>query len=224
MIQLKVSNLEDVIEGMTQELVHGGKYTNVTSARFLKRNLDSCSPRISTCTPRPSVDICNRQPTSLPKRNADSWEDKTFTRSRSSNFTKQGADMWTNPSQKLSKSTVGKGNQGQGTNGGQIRKADNIFASVSTVNTRQHNTDRKDNIWRGIRDYLSEGNLDSAYAEALCFGNELVLFELLDRTGPVLEHLSEKTSCDLLNILASYLSKQKFAASIFPWLQQVSDY
>ncbi|KAL3535002.1 hypothetical protein ACH5RR_003463 [Cinchona calisaya] len=223
MIQLKVSSLEDVIEGMAEELVHGARYNDIAAARFLKKNLDSCSPRISTCTPRPSVDMSNRQSTLLPQKNADIWEERAFTRSRSSSFSKQGADMWTNPSQKLTRSSVGKGIQGQGAYGSQNRKGDNVFSPVSTFNTRQNNSDRKDDLWRGMKDYLSEGDLDSAYAEALCSGNELVLFELLDRTGPVLEHLSEKTACDLLNTLALYLSKQKFATSIFPWLQQVAD-
>ncbi|XP_027065841.1 TORTIFOLIA1-like protein 2 [Coffea arabica] len=220
MIQLKVSSLEDVFEGMTRELFNGGRSTGIVAATFLKRNLDSCSPRISTCTPRPSVDICNRQSASLPPKAVDTWEEEASTRSRSSNFARQGADVWTNPSQKLSKSTVGKGIHGHG---GQMRKTENVFASVSAVNSRQRGADGKDNLWRGVSGYLSEGNFDSAYAEALCSGSELILFELLDRTGPVLEYLSEKTTCDLLNTLASYLSKKKFATSIFPWLQQVVD-
>jgi hypothetical protein len=73
-----------------------------------------------------------------------------------------------------------------------------------------------------VKDFLCEGDLESAYEEALCSIDELVLIELIDRTGPVLESLSSKTAGDVLSILASYFLEQRFTNSIIPWLQQAS--
>ncbi|CAI9099016.1 OLC1v1035765C2 [Oldenlandia corymbosa var. corymbosa] len=220
MIQKKVSSLEDVISGVAQELVKEERYAPATEAKLLKRNQDSCSPRISTCTPRPPVDTHTR-PSTLPKT-ADVWEENISSRSSSSSF-RQETDIWSKTCLTLTKSTSGKGNRENVRYGTLTGKHSNVFPPVSGVRNRQSSLERNDDIWREVRGYLSHGDLDSAYAQALYYSNELVLFELMGSTGPVLEHLSEKTTGSLLNTLASYLSKQKFATSIFPWLQQVVD-
>lgn len=72
-----------------------------------------------------------------------------------------------------------------------------------------------------VKGYLIQGDLDSAYVEALNCGDELVLVDLLDKTGPVLESLSNRTANDVLGTLAFFLSEQQFMNSIIPWLQQV---
>ncbi|KAI3443468.1 hypothetical protein Pfo_000133 [Paulownia fortunei] len=71
-VQLKVSNLELVVEKMAQELVHGGRYSDVLATKHLKRSPSIVSPRLSTCTPRPSVDS-NKQPPLLPTKHAGVW-------------------------------------------------------------------------------------------------------------------------------------------------------
>ncbi|GJU25963.1 tortifolia1-like protein 2, partial [Tanacetum coccineum] len=54
-------------------------------------------------------------------------------------------------------------------------------------------------------------------------GDEMVLVDNLDKTGPVLESLSNRSANDILSTFASFLSQQQFMTSIIPWLQQALD-
>lgn len=220
-VQLKVSNLERVVDRMAQELVHGGRYSDA-SATKLKRSPSIASPRLSTCTPRASVDSNNQLP--LPTKNRGVWQENSFTRSRSNSFGKQNSDMWADTTLRPKKSFLGKGtptsyrpeiHEDQISRGG-------VSYPVPPAKARQNKMESRDSPWEVMKDYLCDGDLDSAYAQALCSRNELLFFELLDRTGPVLENLSEKTSSELLCNLASYLMEQRFVNSIIPWLQQAS--
>ncbi|KAK6152129.1 hypothetical protein DH2020_014764 [Rehmannia glutinosa] len=206
-LQLKVSNLELVVDKMAQEPVHGGRYSEPLTSKFQKRGPSIASPRLSTCTPRSSVDSVRRPPL-LPIKHTSVQEDHTFSRSRSSSFRKQNSNMWTDATLKLSRTSSGK--------------TDNIFNSIATTKAIPTKLETRNSPWKVVKDYLFDGDLDSAYDEALCSRNELLLFDLLDRTGPVLENLSNKTATELLSTLASYFLDQRFVNSIVPWLQQAS--
>ncbi|KAK6126659.1 hypothetical protein DH2020_039606 [Rehmannia glutinosa] len=206
-LQLKVSNLELVVDKMAQEPVHGGRYSEPLASKFQKRGPSIASPRLSTCTPRSSVDSVRRPPL-LPIKHTSVQEDHTFSRSRSSSFRKQNSNMWTDATLKLSRTSSGK--------------TDNIFNSIATTKAIPTKLETRNSPWKVVKDYLFDGDLDSAYDEALCSRNELLLFDLLDRTGPVLENLSNKTATELLSTLASYFLDQRFVNSIVPWLQQAS--
>ncbi|KAK3221198.1 hypothetical protein Dsin_008223 [Dipteronia sinensis] len=225
MLQSKVLGLEHVVDRMVQDLVYGGRNSDSVSSKLIKQSQNVSSPRLSTCSSRPSVDIRNRQPSVSSAKNSEIWEEKAFGRCRSSNSNKEGAEIWTNPTVKKSRNPMGRDihkSSGLGTQGvGQTRKTNAVFDSVSSTNTRLNNSENKNSLWHCVKGYLYEGDLDSAYVEALCAGDELVLMELLDRTGPVLERLSHKTISDLLSTLASYFLEQRFMNSIVPWLQQV---
>ncbi|XP_022756564.1 TORTIFOLIA1-like protein 2 [Durio zibethinus] len=229
MLQSKVLGLENVVDRMAQDFMQGGKHHDLVSSRVMKQGEVVLSPRLSSCTPRPSVDIRNRRPSLLSVKNSDVWEEKALGRNRSANCAKQGIEMWTNHTVKICRNPTGKDvhkSSGQGAQGiGQIRKneAASTSASVPNVSGRQKYPDSKNGLWQHVKSLLCQGDLDSAYAEALSAGNELVLIELLDRTGPVLESLSHKTVCDILSTLASYLLEQRFMNCIIPWLQQVVD-
>ena len=228
MLQSKVLSLENVVDRMAQNLMQGGKHPDLVSSRVMKQSEGVSSPRLSSCTPRPSVEIRNRQPSLLSVKNSDVWEEKALGRNRSVNYAKQGIEMWTNHPVKICRNPTGKDvhkSSGQGAQGiGQIRKSEaaSISTSVPSMSGRQKNPDCKTGLWQYVKSLLCQGDLDSAYAEALSSGNELVLIELLDRTGPVLESLSQKTVCDILSTLASYLLEQRFMNCIIPWLQQAS--
>ncbi|XVF19086.1 hypothetical protein REPUB_Repub11eG0079900 [Reevesia pubescens] len=219
MLQSKVFSLEHVVDRMAQDLMQGGKHHDIASSGFMKQGEGISSPRLSSCTPRPSVDIRNRQPSLLSVKNSDVWEGKALGRNRSANYAKQGIEMWTNHSVKNCRNPIGKDvhkSYGQGAQGiGQIRKNEAASCTASVPNS-------KNGLWQHVKSFLCQGDLESAYAEALSSGNELVLIELLDRTGPVLESLSHKTICDILSTLASYLLEQRFMNCIIPWLQQAS--
>ncbi|KAI4341787.1 hypothetical protein MLD38_026470 [Melastoma candidum] len=77
--------------------------------------------------------------------------------------------------------------------------------------------------WKHISHFLAMGDLDSAYVEAVLSGDEQIVIRLLIRTGPVVEHLSEKTAINILNILGSYLIEQRYFNLILPWWQQIVD-
>ncbi|KAK2646093.1 hypothetical protein Ddye_021288 [Dipteronia dyeriana] len=225
MLQSKVLSLEHVVDRMALDLVYGGRNSDSVSSKLIKQSQNVSSPRLSTCSSRPSVDIRNRQPSVSSAKNSEIWEEKAFGMCRLSNSNKEGAEIWTNPTVKKTRNPMGRDihkSSGLGTQGvGQTSKTNAVFDSVSSSNTRLNNSESKNSLWHCVKGYLYEGDLDSAYVEALCAGNELVLMELVDRTGPVLEHLSHKTISDLLSTLASYFLEQRFMNSIVPWLQQV---
>ncbi|KAL3642847.1 hypothetical protein CASFOL_013662 [Castilleja foliolosa] len=223
MVQLKVSNLESVVDSMAQELVHGRRYSDVSASKYLKRSPSIVSPRLSTCTSRPSVDS-NKQPPLLPHKHAGLWEN-TVTKNRTKGFGKHNRDMWTDATLKPSKSSLAKGNSTSfrhEIHEDQVRK-NGVFNLAPPTKARLNNVDTKNSHWKVTKDYLCDGDLDSAYVEALSSRNELLLFELLDRTGPTLESLSNETVSQLLSYLAAYLMEQRFVNSIIPWLQQLVD-
>ncbi|PWA82532.1 ARM repeat superfamily protein [Artemisia annua] len=208
MIQQKVSTLEDVVDQMAENINNGGRHSESTS-RFLKKNSNTPSPRLSSCTPRSSVDIRTRQSPLQPVRKSDSWEDSTFSRSKLS-----GGD----PMGKIGRNPI-KGMQSRGLN----RNVGGGLGPISFASFRHSNLEMENNPCKIIKGYLLQGDLDSAYVEAMNSGDEMVLVDLLDKTGPVLESLSNRTANDILSTLASFLSEQQFMSSIIPWLQQAVD-
>ncbi|KAK6131740.1 hypothetical protein DH2020_034537 [Rehmannia glutinosa] len=214
MIQFKVSNLELVVDKMAQELVHGGRYSDVSATKHVKRSPSIVSPRLSTCSSRPSVDS-NKQRPLLPNKHAGVREN-IFSRSRSNSFGKQNRDMWTDETLKPSKSYLGKGNPTSfrpEIHEDQLRQ-NGIFDPVPPTKARLNKLETNNSPWKVMKDYLCDGDLDSAYVEALCSRNELLLFELLDRTGPTLENLSKETASKLLSNLASFLMEQRFLVDL----------
>lgn len=78
-------------------------------------------------------------------------------------------------------------------------------------------------VWRRVVEYLCAEDVDSAYVEVLCSGDDLLLIQLMKRTGPVLESLSQGTTIEILEIVTGLLLEHKFLDTIIPWLQQVAD-
>ncbi|KAH9331209.1 hypothetical protein KI387_003317 [Taxus chinensis] len=77
--------------------------------------------------------------------------------------------------------------------------------------------------WTRAVDFLWKGDVESAFVEVLCIGDDLLLIRLMNRTGPVLEHLSQGTILEMIQALKQFLLKQKYLGSIIPWIQQVVD-
>lgn len=78
-------------------------------------------------------------------------------------------------------------------------------------------------VWTRAVDFLRTGDVDSAFVEVLCPGDDLLLIRLMNKTGPVLEHLSQGTIVEMLQTIMQFLMKQKYLDSIIPWIQQVVD-
>lgn len=79
-------------------------------------------------------------------------------------------------------------------------------------------------VWRRVVEYLCAKDVDSAYVEVLCSGDGLLLIQLMKRTGPVLESLSQGTVVEILQTVMGLLLELKFLDIIIPWLQQVADF
>lgn len=227
-LQSRVVHLEDVVDRLADDLiVHREERSSSATSKLLKQAQFLHSPRLSTCTPRPSIDIRNRQPSSLSLKNNEAWEENALERSLENTCNKQGSDIWATDKVKINRNPTGmdiRNNPRQVIQRmvcGKVRN-DPIFGSASSTTARKSSFESKNSLWKRVKGFLRERDLDSAYGEALCSGDELVLMELFDRTGPVLECLSSKTVGDVLSTLASYLLEQKFTASILPWLQQAS--
>lgn len=227
MLQSRVVRLEDVVDRLAQDLVHREEFSGLATSKLLKQDRMLHSPRLSACTPRPSVDIQNRQPSALSVKSNEIWEENAFDRSLTNTSSNRRSEMWANAKVNARRNPTGVDiqkslRQGTGTMGyGQVRN-DPIFGSTSRITTRKNGLENKNNLWKRVKGFLSEGDVDSAYVEALCSGDEHVLMELFDMTGPVLECLSSKNVSDVLSTLGSYLLEQKFTATIVPWLQQAS--
>ncbi|KAF3672690.1 putative eukaryotic translation initiation factor 3 subunit K-like [Capsicum annuum] len=216
-IQIKVSGLEGMVDRMTKELSHGGKFLDPATTKFMKRSPAFVSPRLSTYTPRPSVDIPHRKSPLLTTKDVEVRGDRTLVKSRSRSFRNQNLDMWIDPAAKEGGYPIGNGihqNNGQGTYGGQLRRNKDVFGRICTTNDKQNHLDAKNNLWGVVKGHLLARDVNSAYVEALYSGDELVLFELIDTTGPVLENLSQKTASDLLATLASYYFEQTYVVEL----------
>ncbi|KAL6985037.1 hypothetical protein U1Q18_018416 [Sarracenia purpurea var. burkii] len=225
LIQLKVSGLEQVVDRIAQDVVYGERCSDLATANLMKKCPSVASPRLSTCTPRPSIDVRNRQSSLLCMENREIWGEKAFVNSKSSSSATERFHTRSDATDKLTRKPIGKGSQGSServTHVGLRRKIDAICAETSTTGARQNSSEIKNSQWKLVKGYLLDGDLDSAYAKALSSGDELVLIKLIDGTGPVLESLSHKTASIVLSTLASYFLEQKFVNSIIPWLQQAS--
>ncbi|XP_050216436.1 TORTIFOLIA1-like protein 2 [Mercurialis annua] len=222
-LRSKVSALEHEVDRTANTPMPGARHSDFAISKLTRQNQSVSSPRVSTSTPRPSVDITNRQSTLFAAKNSDIWEEKTYAGSRSSILAKQGTEIRTNSTVKTIRNTIMKDmHKSTGKKEQNICCTRKVDASVATV-SRENGQVNKNYSWQRVKNFLSEGDLDSAYLEAIFCADELVLIELLDRTGPVLENLSSKTVGDVLSTLASYLLEQRFTNSIIPWLQQVVD-
>lgn len=172
------------------------------------------------------MDTTYRQP-SLPSKNGELWGETALARSRSSTSIRHKVDMWRDPTLNIIKNPIAKGvrkNVGCSTRSPgscQSKKVSDLLSvSARSSNTRENIFESKNRLWQRVKDNLCMGDLETAYVEALCSGDNLILFELMDRTGPVLERLSHETVGEILSTIASHLLDQRFLELIIPWLHQ----
>ncbi|XP_010541953.1 PREDICTED: microtubule-associated protein TORTIFOLIA1 [Tarenaya hassleriana] len=224
-LQSKVLSLEYAVEGIAQNFVSNRSFSDLSNSNFVKHNQGILSPRLSSCTPRPSTDSRNWQSTLSSTKYSATRENKGQGRSvrlQEPTNTKQGViNTRSNPVGKVSHrarediwSSIRQGTE-------TIVQTRKIHASSdsSQSTSRQHHAESR----KLVKGVSCEDELESEYMEMLSSDDELALFELLDRTGPVLDSLSSRTVNDLLGILVSYLLERRFMNSILPWLYQVVD-
>ncbi|KAJ8763682.1 hypothetical protein K2173_003154 [Erythroxylum novogranatense] len=75
--------------------------------------------------------------------------------------------------------------------------------------------------WSNAMDSLKMGDVDTAYAEVLSTGDDLLLVKLLDRSGPVIDQLSNETACEVLHAIGQFLLEQNLLDISLSWIQQL---
>lgn len=75
--------------------------------------------------------------------------------------------------------------------------------------------------WSNAMDALQVGDLDSAFAEVLSAGDDILLVKLMDKTGPVIDQLSSEVACETVNAIGQFLLDQNMYDICLSWIQQV---
>ncbi|XP_071698615.1 microtubule-associated protein TORTIFOLIA1-like [Rutidosis leptorrhynchoides] len=77
--------------------------------------------------------------------------------------------------------------------------------------------------WSNAMDALHVGDVDTAFAEVLSTGDDLLLVKIMDRTGPVIDQLSSEVGTEVLHAVAQFLPDQNVFDICLSWLQQLLD-
>ncbi|MFS7984789.1 putative MT-associated protein TORTIFOLIA1/SPIRAL2 [Helianthus anomalus] len=77
--------------------------------------------------------------------------------------------------------------------------------------------------WSNAMDAVHVGDADTAFAEVLSTGDDLLLVKLMDRTGPVIDQLSSEVGTEVLHAVAQFLPDQNVFDICLSWLQQLLD-
>lgn len=77
--------------------------------------------------------------------------------------------------------------------------------------------------WSNAMDALHAGDMDTAFAEVLSTGDDVLLVKLMDRSGPVIDQLSNEVACEVLNAISQLIMEQNFFDICLYWVQQLAD-
>ncbi|XP_050367515.1 microtubule-associated protein TORTIFOLIA1-like isoform X2 [Argentina anserina] len=75
--------------------------------------------------------------------------------------------------------------------------------------------------WTNAMDALQVGDMDTAYAEVLSTGDDPLLVKLMDRSGPVIDQLSNETATEVLYAVGQFLPEQNLFDVCLCWIQQL---
>ncbi|XP_006850987.3 TORTIFOLIA1-like protein 2 [Amborella trichopoda] len=240
---------QDLALSKGRSKAHYGNCSNPASYKLWKKSQSlTSSPRVSTYSPRPSADKKIPQSPMLPTHFREQWEEPPSVNSKLRPPVKQGIDHWRDPKTKTIRNSTAKGVQETQIYGNQIsgkfddhgprksrqvNKALEQFTSLSENNAKHVVSEcRKSSVstnaslhvmWEHVKEFLHSGDFESAFVEALCCGDDHLLLKLMDRTGPIMERLSQGTAIEILRVLAANLLDCKFLEIIIPWSEQVVD-
>ncbi|KAJ6332787.1 hypothetical protein OIU77_008774 [Salix suchowensis] len=77
--------------------------------------------------------------------------------------------------------------------------------------------------WINAMDALKMGDVDTAYAEVVSTEDDLLLVKLMDKSGPVVDQLSNDTACEVLNAIGQFLMEQNLFDICLSWIQQLAE-
>lgn len=76
--------------------------------------------------------------------------------------------------------------------------------------------------WSNAMDALHNGDMDAAFAEVLSTGDDALLVKLMDRSGPVIDQLSNEVASEILNAISQLIIEPNLFDICLYWVQQVS--
>ncbi|CAL9777860.1 unnamed protein product [Musa acuminata subsp. burmannicoides] len=77
--------------------------------------------------------------------------------------------------------------------------------------------------WTRAMDSLYVGDVDSAYAEILSTGDDLLLVKLMDKSGPVFDQLSNEIASEVFRAIGQFVLEESLFDIALSWLHQLSD-
>ncbi|KAJ6797490.1 microtubule-associated protein TORTIFOLIA1-like [Iris pallida] len=78
-------------------------------------------------------------------------------------------------------------------------------------------------LWSRAMDSLHAGDVDSAYAEVVSSGDDMLLVKLMERSGPVADQLSNEVASDVLHAVSQFLLEQSLSDIALAWIQQFAE-
>ncbi|KAK4344518.1 hypothetical protein RND71_034694 [Anisodus tanguticus] len=92
--------------------------------------------------------------------------------------------------------------------------------------TDDNNMQERDPVWTSwtnAMDAFSVGDMDSAFSEVLSTGDDFLLVKLMDRSGPVIDQLSNEVASEALHAVAQFLLEPNLTDICLSWVQQLLD-
>ncbi|CAN4097192.1 unnamed protein product [Withania somnifera] len=90
--------------------------------------------------------------------------------------------------------------------------------------TDDNNMQERDPVWTSwtsAMDAFSVGDMDSAFSEVLSTGDDFLLVKLMDRSGPVIDQLSNEVASEALHAVAQFLLEPNLTDICLSWVQQL---
>lgn len=217
-LQSKVNSLEHAVDKVTKSVSECENSSDKASLKNLKKvQTVSSSPKHSALTPRLPVDDIYKQQSPSSSKSMEMLGDNLSTNCRSSTSFRDGLDVFKHSTLEAIRNPIAKC-----TPNNSARSPRSVRSQERDANARISNLEGVTGFWKGVKEFLSVGNLESAYVEAMLSGDRLSLVQLMDRTGPILDRLSHETASEVLNVIAANFIDQRSLDSAVPWLQQVS--
>ncbi|XP_009596085.1 microtubule-associated protein TORTIFOLIA1-like [Nicotiana tomentosiformis] len=79
------------------------------------------------------------------------------------------------------------------------------------------------NSWTNAMDAFSVGDMESAFSEVLSTGDDFLLVKLMDRSGPVIDQLSNEVASEALHAIAQFFMEPNLTDICLSWVQQLLD-
>ncbi|KAL5730853.1 hypothetical protein ACHQM5_003640 [Ranunculus cassubicifolius] len=75
--------------------------------------------------------------------------------------------------------------------------------------------------WGNVMDAIRVGNMEMAYGEVLSSGDDFLLVKLMDKTGPVMDQLSDEMGIEILHAIRQFLLEQNLFDIALSWIHQL---